>query len=295
MKILKSLLLIFSLFSVVNLTSCLSNKEPIEDQKTRENNEAIQAYLNSKNITTQKTADGINYVITQANPAGKAPVLGDLIEFQYKISRLDGFILDSSSVDKPTYLPFGTIGSDLYSYITSFMKEGEKMKVFLNHKFAFGAQVKANLPAYSAIILDFSIKKLSSEDQQIESYITDNKLVATKTETGLRYAISNPIVAGTALLKGQKITVKYTGKLLYYSAIADAAGKATKVFDSGTFSFTIGNSEVVAGFEEGVGKMKVGEKGVIIFPSSLGYKDADKGTIPPKSPLAFEIEVVSAQ
>jgi FKBP-type peptidyl-prolyl cis-trans isomerase len=295
MKIFKNVLFVFSLMFLVSLTSCLSDKEPIEDQKARENDEAIQAYLKSKNITAQKTADNVYYVITKSNPSGKAPVIGDLIKFQYLISRLDGFKLDSTKAATPTYSLYGTIGSDLFSYVTAYMKEGEKMTIFLNHKLAFGAQETANLPAYSPIALDFSVEKLSNEEEQIESYIADNKLVATKTSTGLRYSIANPIAAGTVLTKGQKVSVKYTGKLLYYAANLDASNKPTTVFDSGTFSFTLGNGEVVAGWDEGLTKFKVGEKGVIVFPSSLGYKDVGSGTIPPKAPLAFEVEVISAQ
>jgi FKBP-type peptidyl-prolyl cis-trans isomerase len=295
MKIFKSLVFHFCLVFLVSLTSCLSDKEPIEDQKARENDEAIQAYLKSKNITAQKTVDNVSYVITKANPTGKAPVIGDLIQFQYLISRLDGFKLDSTKAATPSYSLYGTIGSDLFSYATAYMKEGEKMTIFLNHKLAFGAQQTANLPAYSPIALDFEIKKLSNEDEQIESYIADNKLIATKTSTGLRYSIANPIATGAFLTKGQKITVKYTGKLLYYAANLDAANKPTTVFDSGTFAFTLGNGEVVAGWDEGLTKFKVGEKGVLVFPSTLGYKDAGKGSIPPKASLAFDIEVISAQ
>jgi FKBP-type peptidyl-prolyl cis-trans isomerase len=290
----KKLLVLVSIVFSVSFSSCLKSSEPTADDKARENDEAIQAHLVKNGITAQKTVDGIYYVITKTNPTGKVATNGDLMQFQYLTSRLDGFRLDSSTAAKPAYSPLGTV-NNLWSYLGSLMKEGEKIKVFLPYTLGYGAEATTNLPAYSPIQLDFAIEKIRNEDEQIDNYIADNKWVTKKTSSGLRYIITSPIAAADSLKKGQKVTLKYTGKLLYYSAIAGTDGKITNTFDSGSFSFTLGNGEVVAGFDEGVSKFKVGEKGVILFPSALGYKDVAQSKIPAKSPLMFEIEIVSAQ
>jgi FKBP-type peptidyl-prolyl cis-trans isomerase len=285
---------IYIIFGCILLISCVKNTEPIDTVKLRENDEAIQAHLKSLNIVASKNADGAYFVITNQNPSGKKPELGDLMTFQYLTTRLDGFKLDSSKVAIPNYSPYGTINS-LWSYLAANIKEGEVLTAYLPYNLAYGTQESTNLPAYSPIKMQFKLDKLSTEDEQINMYISDNKLNATKTETGLRYVISNPIATADALKKGQKVTVKYTGKHLYYQAVYDANGKPTTQFDTGSFSMTLGNGEVVAGFDEGISKFKVGEKGIIIFPSSLGYKDAGQTKIPAKSPLYFDIEIVSAQ
>ncbi len=273
----------------------MKSEEPIDDQKARENDEQIQAHLKANNITAVSAGSGVYYVITKKNEGGKTPVNGDLITFHFQTSRLDGFKIDSTSRadNKPNHSPFGTV-NNLWSLLSSVLKEGERATFYLPYNYAYGDKATTNVPAYSPIAMDFSVEKLRSEEEQIESFIADNKYAVTKTETGLRYAVTKEVPAGEALKAGQTIKVNYTGKLLYFAGILDASNKLTTTFDSGSFSFVLGSGNAVAGFDQGIAKLKVGEKGVLIFPSSLGYKDATQGSIPAKSPLFFEIEVVSA-
>lgn len=125
-----------------------------------------------------------------------------------------------------------------------------------------------------------------TEEEQIESYVNSENLAITeKTSSGLRFILTSANEAGAALVARQNVTVKYAGRLL-----------SDKQFDAGTFSFTLGVGQVVGGFDEGIAKLKVGEKGTIIFPSSLGYGSRGAGRdIPGNSPLIFDIEIVSAR
>ena len=133
----------------------------------------------------------------------------------------------------------------------------------------------------------FSCKNTDSgipEEQQIETYIASKNLVITeKTSSGLRY-IRTLAGTGAALKTGQIITVRYAGRLL-----------SDKQFDAGTFGFTLGSGQVVAGFDEGIAKMKMGEKATLIFPSSIGYGSGGSGPIPANSPLVFDIEVIGVR
>ena len=123
------------------------------------------------------------------------------------------------------------------------------------------------------------------EDDQINSYITSKSLKVTETTaSGLRYIVTKTNASGAALKAGQTINVNYAGTFL--------SGKS---FDSGNFSFVLGAGRVVQGFDEGIAKMRVGEKAIIIFPSTLGYGSSDYNGIPGGSPLVFDIEVVSVK
>jgi FKBP-type peptidyl-prolyl cis-trans isomerase len=123
------------------------------------------------------------------------------------------------------------------------------------------------------------------EDDQINSYVTSKSLTVTeKTASGLRYIVTKANPTGAALKAGQTINVNYAGTFL--------SGKS---FDSGNFSFVLGAGRVVQGFDEGIAKMRVGEKATIIFPSTLGYGPSAYNGIPGGSPLVFDIEVVSAK
>ena len=124
------------------------------------------------------------------------------------------------------------------------------------------------------------------ENQKIEEYISSKKLIITeKIPSGLRYILTKANPSGVKVAKGQTIYVNYAGRLL-----------TDEQFDAGNFSFVLGSGGAIAGFEEGIAKMKIGEKATLIFPSALGYGSRGSGSsIPGYSPLVFDIEVISAK
>jgi len=115
-------------------------------------------------------------------------------------------------------------------------------------------------------------------------------------------AVANPaqftatdVVVGTgaAASSGKTATVTYTGWL--YSATA-ADHKGTQ-FDSGSFSFVLGQGQVIQGFDQGVTGMLVGGKRTLLIPSSLAYgaTGAGNGAIPPNAGLVFDITLTAVQ
>lgn len=124
------------------------------------------------------------------------------------------------------------------------------------------------------------------ENQKIEEYISAKKLTVTeKTATGLRYILTKANPAGARVANGKTISVIYAGRLL-----------SDKQFDAGNFSFVLGSGGAIEGFDQGIAKMRVGEKATLVFPSSLGYGSRKQGSdIPAYSALVFDIEVISAK
>jgi FKBP-type peptidyl-prolyl cis-trans isomerase FkpA len=96
---------------------------------------------------------------------------------------------------------------------------------------------------------------------------------------------------GTAAATGKTATVTYTG-WLYSDTAADHKGTQ---FDAGTFSFTLGQNQVIQGFEQGVLGMKVGGKRTLLIPSSMGYGAAGQGAIPPNAGLVFDVALTAVQ
>ena len=129
-------------------------------------------------------------------------------------------------------------------------------------------------------------KMQESEEVQIENYIKKNAIkVDFKSNSGLRFILNQEAKEGMSLNQGMSVKVKYSGRLLN-----------DKQFDAGSFNFVLGVGQVITGFDEGIAKLKVGEKGTLIFPSSIGYGAAGAGSdIPPNSPLIFEIKVLAAK
>ncbi len=106
------------------------------------------------------------------------------------------------------------------------------------------------------------------------------------TPSGLKYQILSP-GNGAEAKAGQQVHVHYTGWLT----------NGTK-FDSSLdrndpFSFGLGRRQVIAGWDEGVAGMRIGEKRKLTIPPQLGYGAGGAGgVIPPNATLIFEVELL---
>jgi peptidylprolyl isomerase len=118
----------------------------------------------------------------------------------------------------------------------------------------------------------------------------DATMARTKTDSGLEYEIIKE-GTGESPKPGQKVTVHYTGWL---EKNVDTENSFDSSVDRGTpFSFNIGVGRVIAGWDEGVMSMKVGEKRRLIIPSKLGYGEYGAGrSIPGNSTLVFDVELL---
>ncbi len=60
------------------------------------------------------------------------------------------------------------------------------------------------------------------------------------------------------------------------------------------FSFTLGAGEVIRGWDEGVAKLKIGDKAKLTIPPEKGYGAGGyPGVIPPNATLIFEVELLA--
>jgi FKBP-type peptidyl-prolyl cis-trans isomerase len=96
---------------------------------------------------------------------------------------------------------------------------------------------------------------------------------------------------GATAKEGSHVRVHYTGWLT-----------TGKKFDSSVdggkpFDFTIGNGEVIKGWEEGVAGMRVGGKRQLRIPPNLGYgaEGTPGGPIPPNATLIFDVQLLGVQ
>jgi FKBP-type peptidyl-prolyl cis-trans isomerase len=110
-----------------------------------------------------------------------------------------------------------------------------------------------------------------------------------KTDSGLVYwdiRVGN----GDLAKEGSHVRVHYTGWLTTGKKF-DSSVDAGKPFD-----FTIGNGEVIKGWEEGVAGMKVGGKRQLRIPPALGYgAEGYPGVIPANATLIFDVQLLGVQ
>jgi len=97
--------------------------------------------------------------------------------------------------------------------------------------------------------------------------------------------------AGATATAGKTATVTYTGWL--YSATA-ADHKGTQ-FDSGSYTFVLGQGQAIQGFDQGVTGMQVGGRRTLLIPSSMGFGANGYGSIPPNAGLVFDITLTAVQ
>lgn len=140
---------------------------------------------------------------------------------------------------------------------------------------------------------DFEKQKVT-DDKAITAYLAKNNLTgkAQKTANGV-YVVTTQPGTGAMPTAGDDISVNYTGKLMN-----------GKVFDSNLtspqaggkpFQLKVGVGMVIPGWEEGIMKMRKGEKATLYIPSGLAYGPRGNPTIPANSVLIFDIDLLDVQ
>ena len=102
--------------------------------------------------------------------------------------------------------------------------------------------------------------------------------------------VSKDLIVGTGpeAKAGQSVTVNYVGVLFHGGKQFDASWKRNE-----PFTFTLGQGQVIKGWDQGVPGMKVGGRRELVIPASLAY--GAKGSppaIPANAPLVFVIDLL---
>jgi peptidylprolyl isomerase len=93
---------------------------------------------------------------------------------------------------------------------------------------------------------------------------------------------------GSEAKSGEMVTVNYVGVLYNGGKVFDASWKRKE-----PFQFTLGQGQVIPGWDQGVAGMKVGGRRELIIPSALGYgKTGSPPAIPANAPLVFVVDLL---
>ncbi|MEI6680249.1 MAG: FKBP-type peptidyl-prolyl cis-trans isomerase [Mariniphaga sp.] len=112
--------------------------------------------------------------------------------------------------------------------------------------------------------------------------------------SGLYFIETKAAPAGTDTIKiGDLVKVYYTGYLIEDDAAAGIRDgyKFDMSGEFEPFSFTVGSSSVITGWDEALLYMKAGSEAKLVVPSKLAYSSQQQSTIPAYSTLVFYIKV----
>lgn len=288
----------------------LSVDSPATMQKKEE--DALKKYVEDNKINVAPSASGLYYI---ENVPGKGIKIdtGAWVKVHFSVSLIDGKqIFATTDRGEPMEFecgqPFDTPGFD--EGISKMMKGG-KSTFIVPSSIAFGEAGRGGMiPPYSTIIYNVEVVDVMSKadhDKQVanQKKEEESKMAATKnqeTEKRAKYLkekniTTKPLPSGLIFIEkvkgtgakavaGKKVKVHYTGTLLDGTKF-DSSRDRDKPFE-----FTLGQGQVIKGWDEGIALMNVGGKAVLIIPSTIGYGERDMGTIPPYSTLVFDVELL---
>lgn len=263
----------------------------------------------------KKLGDGLEYSIIKDEKGDKTPKVGDVIEMHIRLKADDSVLADSRKENNNTPIQnqlqesqFKGDWTNALKYLTAgdsavikvsidslkaFLKGQQQLPPFMNGRKYLIYDVKVVSIKTRQELMD-EIKKKSAaqneiDDKILQEYFTKNNLHPTKTSSGLYYIMEKE-GTGASPMRGQAVTVDYTGRTL-----------DGKVFDSNVdpalghpdpFTFVLGASQVIDGWDEGVALMKKGGKAKLFIPSSMAYGEQGREPhIAKNAILMFDIEV----
>ena len=139
------------------------------------------------------------------------------------------------------------------------------------------------LGLFGAVLYYAFVMSVPQQEQQVLN-ITENRNIQELQIEDIE------VGTGDEAQNGAIVSVHYTGTL-----------EDGTVFDSSRtrgapFQFTLGQGQVIKGWDQGVLGMKIGGRRKLTIPSFLAYGDSGiPGTIPGKSTLIFEIELLDVE
>jgi FKBP-type peptidyl-prolyl cis-trans isomerase len=277
--------------------------------------DALLKYVEEKKISVTPTTTGLYFI---ENTAGNGMKIdsGSWVKAHFKVSLIDGKqIFSTYDRGEPMDFEYGKrFDTPGFEEGVSKMLKGGKATFIVPSKIAFGEMGRgAMVSPYSTVIYDVELidvtskadhdKKVAEEKKKEEmkketnkkqegalmnKYLKEKNITAKPTASGLIF-VEKVKGTGAKASAGKKVKVHYTGTLL----------DGTK-FDSSRdrnepFEFTLGQGQVIKGWDEGIGMMNVGGKAILVIPSSIAYGDRDNGKIPPFSTLVFDVELLDVK
>lgn len=281
-------------------------KETIERMKREKMDAsklALKQYVTENKIDVEPLGSGI-YIIQMEPGKGDCPEQGDQVEVDFEVSLLNGESVGTTygTEDKFVFVLGEGTTIDGWEEIMPQMHLGERVKAIIPCEMAYGEHAIPLIPAYSNLIYDIKLLKITKADelkrqaeleikkkraeseQAFRAYLKENRIV-DHTESGLYYAKS-------VTTEGESPVPGSTTRITFDAKYIDGTPLGTSEQLGGSYTVVYGSGSVLKGLEEGIGLMKVGEKARFVLPYNLAYGEVPYGNIPAFSNLVFDVELL---
>lgn len=244
----------------------------------------IQEYLGNNNLNAQTTGSGLQYIVEEPGTEG-FPESDNIVVINYKQFLLDGTILEEST-GTPVPLILSGLIPGLREGI-SLLQKGGKGLFLMPSALAFREGGNETVPPSTPVgfeieLVDIHVDLLSYESSLFSNYLIANNLTADTTDSGLQYVI-NELGTGGHPTINSTVTVGYKGYFLNGTVFDESAPNMPATFAL---------AAVIAGWQEGIPLFQKGGSGLLLIPSSLAYGSTGQNSIPPNTPLIFEVELI---
>lgn len=233
------------------------------------------------------TDEGLRFAVLQVGD-GDAPVDGGGLTFHFSGWTEDGTAIgDSYSFGQPFQM---TLGRDEvmpgWDLALAQMQVGEKTQFILPPELALGEEGSPPvIPPNTPLIFEFELLEVSDPPPPPATVDEEDYIV---TDSGLKVAILEE-GDGEQPEAGQTVVVNYRGWL-------EDGFSFDNSYDRGQpFEFVLGQGGVIAGWDEGIALLNVGDTAQLVIPPDIGYGPTGSGSIPPDSTLIFEVELLEVK
>ena len=266
-------------------------------------------------VAYRKTAGGMPYQLYKGNGTQKA-IAGNIVKVNLSYKVKDS-VYFSSFGKIPVYIPVNPEPQPYdISEVMSTLKIGDSivatqmMDTFIKRnpmsippEFKKGDRIITSLKVLGIFTSDSAAKAdeakenkqfLASEVESLGKYLAVKNITAEKSSSGIYVQVINP-GSGNLADSGKYVSLNYTGTTL--SGFKFDSNTDTSFHHVGPISFTVGDRQMIKGFDEGVRFLKPGGSAKVYVPSMLAYgaRPQPGSGIKPFEHLVFDLTIVDVK
>jgi FKBP-type peptidyl-prolyl cis-trans isomerase FkpA len=267
------------LFFVFTITGCLNNSESDFDREVRDADEAIESYLSTNNIDTDRLTSGVHLELLESNEDGRQIANEHVVGIVYEMSLLESDHVIESHTDDANPVRFNNSYNFNFNALLPAglnveidrLREGERARFYIPSYQAYGSYAHNDLfDEYSNFIIDLTVVEVNTEEEiyeleseRISIHVEENEPDAESYPNSLYHRI---LEEGDGDMPGSSNVVEFHFTRTYLDGTLIETTE-----DGDPMQVLLSGNQLVRGLEEGIGLMKEGETARLIMPSRLAF------------------------